>query len=62
MTDVDFWERAKHGADKLNIPADTFYMWKHRGRVSRNHAIELYQVLAGTEHEITLDELKQRHI
>jgi hypothetical protein len=54
----DFWDRVKHGCDKLGVPVTTFHVWKHRGRVSREQAIPLYQVLEGTEHEISLDQLQ----
>ena len=57
MSEIDFWDRVKHGCEKLSIPTSTFHVWKHRGRVSRDQAIPLYQVLAGTEYEITLEEL-----
>ena len=58
MTENDFWDRVKHGTEKLGIPGATFRTWKSRGRVSRDQAISLYEVLAGTEHEIPLEKLK----
>lgn len=57
----DFWDRVKRGAEALQIPDATFRKWKSRGRVSREQQIDVFQILAGTEHEISLDELKQKH-
>lgn len=56
----DFWDRVRHGCEKLNIPAATFHVWKHRGRVSRDQVIDLYQALQGTEYEISLDQLNSK--
>jgi hypothetical protein len=61
MSDVEFWDRVRHGAEKLQIPGTTFRAWKSRGRVSREKIIDLYQVLAGTEHEVSLDQLNNKH-
>lgn len=57
MNEIDFWDRVKHGCEKLGIPDGTYHVWKHRGRVSREQAIPLYQVLAGTKFKITLTDL-----
>ena len=59
MKDEEFWDRVRRGAEKLDIPEGTVTVWKHRGRVSRDRAISLYQVLAGTEYEIPLERLNQ---
>lgn len=56
-----FWDRVERGCEILGIPKDNLYVWKNRGRVSRNKTIELFQALQGTEYEITLDELKSHH-
>lgn len=61
MSEIDYWERVKHGAEKLKIPSATIRTWKRRGRVSREKAIPLYQVLAGTAYEISLDQLSGHH-
>jgi uncharacterized protein YjcR len=59
MNEIDFWDRVKHGADKLGVPDATVRTWKSRGRVSREQRIELYQILAGTEYEISLDQISR---
>lgn len=58
MNGINYWERVKHGCGKLNIPAATFYTWKHRGRVPGSQAIDLYEALQGTDYAVSLDELK----
>jgi hypothetical protein len=61
MRETDFWDRVKHGCEKLNVPVGTYNVWKHRGRVSRDQQIALYQVLEGTEFEIPLDQISKVH-
>ncbi len=58
MDDNDFWSSVRFGAEKLGIKEGVVRNWKHRGRVSRERTIDLYQALLGTEHEVTLDQLK----
>jgi hypothetical protein len=60
MKDEIFWDRVKHGCEMKKIPDGTFKVWKHRGRVSREQQIPIFQVLAGTEYEIPLDEFSKR--
>lgn len=57
---VSFWERVERGCEILGIPKDNLYVWKSRGRVSRDRSIDLYQALQGTDYEVTLDELKSQ--
>jgi len=55
MSDHDFWQRVRHGAEKLGVQ-HMVRNWKHRGRVSRNWVIPIYQVLQGTDEEIPLSQ------
>lgn len=61
MNEKNFWDRVKHGCEILDIQTATLHVWKHRGRVSRNQIVPLYQALAGTENEVTLQELQNTH-
>lgn len=58
MTEEEFWDRVDTARKKLNVPDATFRTWKSRGRVSREQAIPVYQVLAGTKFEIPLEKLQ----
>lgn len=60
MSDKTYWDRVKHGCEKLGIPDATFRTWKSRGCVSREKRIPLYQALAGTKYAISLDQI-QKH-
>lgn len=57
MTDDDFWDRVKRAAEKLGIPNTTVRTWKNRGRVSKQKAIAVYRVLAGTPYEVPIERL-----
>lgn len=61
MNERDFWDRVKHGADLLGIRIDTVAVWKHRGRVAKSRHLDLFEVLAGTENEISSEELRTKH-
>jgi hypothetical protein len=61
MSEIGFWDRVKHGADRLGIANGVVRNWKHRGRVSREQQIPLFQVLAGTAHEVSLEEISKKH-
>ena len=55
---VCFWDRVKHGASELDLNLATVSTWKHRGRVPGAKQISIFQVLQGTEYEISLEEFK----
>ena len=61
MDKLSFWERIQHGCSILGIPMSNFYVWKNRGKVSRDRAISLYEALKGTDSEVSLSEIKSTH-
>jgi len=61
METNDFWDRVDTARKKLSIPDGTFRSWKSRGRVSREQIVDVFQALAGTEHEVSLELLNKKH-
>jgi len=57
MEHEDFWNRIKHACVKLGIPLGTFQVWKHRGSVPGNKAIQIFMALKGTKNSVSLEQL-----
>lgn len=62
MTYEEFWSRIEKGAEKLSIPKQTVRVWKHRERVSRVQAMNIYQSLLGTDNEIPLSLISKSQV
>ena len=56
----DFWKNIEFGCRELDIPMGTFRIWKHRGQISRDHLVPLYQILRGTKHEVLLQYISSK--